>query len=59
MNRTLQSHSTAQRDCDSQPSRPFRHKNADPMSFVFFVGILVAFVLVPVALGRREELPPE
>jgi hypothetical protein len=29
------------------------------MSFVFFVGIVVVVVLFPVALGRREELPPE
>jgi hypothetical protein len=29
------------------------------MSFVFFMGIVVAFMFVPFALGRREELPPE
>ena len=29
------------------------------MSFVFFMGLIVAFVLVPIALGRREQLPPE
>jgi hypothetical protein len=29
------------------------------MSFVFFIGILVAVVLVPVAIGRREEFPAE
>jgi len=29
------------------------------MSFVFFMGVLIAFVLVPIALGRREEIPPE
>jgi hypothetical protein len=35
------------------------HRNADPMSFVFFIGILIAVVLVPVALNKREETPPE
>jgi hypothetical protein len=29
------------------------------MSFVFFMGVVVAIVLIPVAFGRREELPPE
>jgi hypothetical protein len=29
------------------------------MSFMFFIGIMIAVVLVPVALGRREDLPPE
>jgi hypothetical protein len=29
------------------------------MSFVFFMGVLIAFVAVPVALSRREELSPE
>jgi hypothetical protein len=29
------------------------------MSFVFFMGILIAFVLVPVGLGPRGEIPPE
>jgi hypothetical protein len=29
------------------------------MSFVFFLGIVVVVVLFPVALGQREELPPE
>ena len=32
-----------------------RRGNADPMSFVFFMGVLIAFVAVPVTLGRREE----
>jgi Na+/H+ antiporter NhaD/arsenite permease-like protein len=35
------------------------HREADPISFVFFIGILVAVVLVPVALNKREERPPE
>jgi hypothetical protein len=29
------------------------------MSFMFFIGIVIAVVLVPAALGRREEPPPE
>jgi hypothetical protein len=29
------------------------------MSFVFFMGIVIAFVVVPVGLGPRAELPPE
>ena len=33
--------------------------DADAMSFVFFIGAVVAVLLIPVALGRREELPPE
>jgi hypothetical protein len=61
--RTLTGHVDAQEDdCepDSEARAPaFRRRNADPMSFVFFIGILVAVVLVPVAFGRREELPPE
>jgi hypothetical protein len=56
--RTLQSHVGSQKDCDRPATRPKRG-NADPMSFMFFIGIVVAFVLVPVAIGRREELSPE
>ncbi len=29
------------------------------MSFVFFIGAVCAVLLIPVALGRRDELPPE
>jgi hypothetical protein len=47
------------KDCDQAPSRTTRRGNADPMSFVFFMGILVAFVAVPLALSRREELSRE
>jgi hypothetical protein len=57
--RTLAGHIPQKRDCDQQPSRPARRGNADPMSFVFFMGIVIAFVLVPVALSRREELSRE
>jgi hypothetical protein len=45
---------------ECEPSSPFKKRgNADPISFAFFIGIIVAVVLVPVALGRREESPPE
>jgi hypothetical protein len=29
------------------------------MSFVFFIGAVGAVLLIPVAFGRRDELPPE
>ena len=58
--RTLAAHAESQpKDCDTEPAQAPRRRTADPMSFVFFIGILVAVVFVPVALGRREELPPE
>ncbi len=45
---------------ECEPSRAFKKRgNADPISFAFFIGIIVAVLLVPVALGRREDLPPE
>jgi hypothetical protein len=51
---------TQQKDCEPEPSaRAAKRGNADLMSFMFFIGILVAVVFVPVALGRREDLPPE
>ena len=56
--RSLSAHLGTQKDCD-RPAGRVKRGNADPMSFVFFIGILVAVVLVPVALGRREDLPPE
>ncbi|MEP6910412.1 MAG: hypothetical protein ABI896_08285 [Actinomycetota bacterium] len=51
----------AKADATCEPSKTFgrRHGNADPMSFAFFIGIVIAVLLVPVALGRREELPPQ
>jgi hypothetical protein len=50
-----------QLDCDPKPTprRAFKRRDADPMSFMFFIGILLAVVLVPVALGKREDLPPQ
>jgi len=47
------------KDCDPPPPRTTRRGNADPMSFVFFMGIVIAFVAVPLALSRREELARE
>jgi hypothetical protein len=48
-----------QMDCGPEPApRPAKRREADPISFMFFIGILVAVVLVPAALGKREELPP-
>jgi hypothetical protein len=58
--RTLAGHvQTQPKDCDAEPARPAKRGNADPMSFMFFIGILLAVVFVPVALGRRETLTPE
>ena len=50
----------AQKACD-RPRAPVWRKqgDADAMSFVFFIGAVVAVLLVPVAFGRRDELPPE
>ena len=57
--RTLAGHMPQKKDCDQDPPRTTRRGNADPMSFVFYMGILVAFVAVPLALSRREELSRE
>jgi hypothetical protein len=57
--RTLAGHVTEKKDCEREPGRLARRGNADPMSFVFFMGVLIAFVLVPMALGRREEMSRE
>src|SRR3954452_3426875 len=54
--RTLQGRSL--KDCD-QPTSRARRGNADAMSFVFFMGIIFGFVLVPVGLARREGQSPE
>ena len=56
--RALQGHVGTLKDCDRPASR-LKRGNADPMSFVFFIGIMAAVVLVPITLGRREELPPQ
>jgi hypothetical protein len=57
--RTLAAH-VAKADEKCEPSRPFEKRgNADPMSFAFFIGIIVAVLLVPVAVRRREDMPSE
>jgi hypothetical protein len=49
-----------QNDCDRQKPPVWRkHGEADAMSFVFFIGVVFAVVLVPIAFGRREEQSPE
>jgi hypothetical protein len=56
--RTLAGHVTRAGDESCAPGRRV-HRNADPMSFAFFIGILIAVILVPVAMNKREEPPPE
>jgi hypothetical protein len=57
--RTLTVHVAAQKDCGRSSKARLQRGDADPMSFVFFLGIVIVVVLFPVALGRREGLPPE
>jgi hypothetical protein len=57
--RTLAGHLAQKKDCDQEQPRTTRRGNADPMSFVFFMGVVIAFVVVPLALSRREEHSPE
>ncbi len=62
--RTLAAHAPNTGETECQPSDPFEKRgNADPISFVFFIAIFVAALLVPVAvpvaLGRREDQPHE
>ena len=43
-----------------EPSEPFKRRgDADPLSFAFFLVIMAAVVVVPVAVWRREDLQPE
>jgi hypothetical protein len=50
----------AQKNCDRQQPPVWRkHGEADAMSFVFFIGVVFAVVLVPIAFRRRKELSPE
>ena len=43
-----------------QPTGAFKRRgNADPLSFAFFMGIMLAVLVVPVAVWRREDLSPE
>lgn len=58
--RTLAAHVPKSSPKECEPSEPFNKRgNADPISFAFFIGIIAAVLLVPIALGRREDLPPE
>jgi hypothetical protein len=57
--KTLSGHAADKLNCEPEPARPVRRGNADPMSFVFFMGILVAFVLVPIGLSPAQRIPPE
>ena len=56
--RTLSVHVTRAGD-ESCALRRGVHRNADAMSFVFFIGILIAVILVPIAMNKREEPPRE
>ena len=50
----------AQKACERPRASVWRKEgDADAMSFVFFLGAICAVLLIPVAFGRREELPPE
>jgi hypothetical protein len=41
----------------SAPKRPL-HRKADPISFAFFVGVIIAVLLVPAAAVRKREDAP-
>jgi hypothetical protein len=43
-----------------EPAQPAAKRgNADPLSFVFFIGIIVAVLLVPITVRRREDVSPQ
>jgi hypothetical protein len=54
--RTLSAHiGTEVKECTPAPKRAPLHRKADPISFAFFIGLIVAVLLVPVArLSKRE-----
>lgn len=55
--RTLSAHviGTEVKECNPAPKRAPLHRKADPISFAFFIGLIVAVLLVPVArLSKRE-----
>jgi uncharacterized integral membrane protein len=57
--RTLAAHiAKADEKCEP-PQSSKKRGNADPMSFAFFIGIIIAVLLVPVAVRRREDVPTE
>jgi hypothetical protein len=55
---TLSAHVTKADEKDCTPPAAKR-RTADPMSFAFFVGIIIAVLVVPIALNKREDLPPQ
>jgi len=55
---TLSGHAARAGDENCAPNRRAQ-RTADPMSFMFFIGMMIAVVLVPVALNRRVERPLE
>ena len=43
-----------------EPVQPLAKRgDADPLSFVFFIGIIVAVLLVPITVRRREDVSPQ
>jgi hypothetical protein len=54
--RTLAGHTRVDvNECTPAPKRQSLHRKADPISFAFFIGLIVAVLLVPVArLSKRE-----
>lgn len=59
--RTLAGHVAKADQKECEPPAPARRKrgNADPISFAFFIGIIVAVLLVPITMRKREDLPPQ
>jgi hypothetical protein len=55
---TVSGHVAGGGEENCSPNRP-AERTADAMSFVFFLGMMLAVVLVPVAVNKREETPPE
>ena len=55
--RTLSAHTSGvdAKECTPAPKRPVLHRKADPMSFAFFIGLIVAVLLVPAAALRKRE----
>ena len=56
-----QTRAAAQESCDRPRPAPvwWKKGDADAMSFVFFIGAVGAVLLIPLAFGRRDELPPQ
>ena len=47
----------AAKACERARPAPPRRGNADPVSFVFYLGLTLAVLIVPVAFWRREPAP--